>query len=78
MTTKLNDNKPQWKHDAVTNRRIPLNLSAEPPYPGAEHVVCFSIAHPDMATHLPHPDCDGKESGHLISECGMFQGGLTG
>lgn len=59
--------------DPVTNRRIPFNLSVEPPYPGAEYVIAFSLAHPDMTTHLLHPDCDGEESGHLITECGMFE-----
>lgn len=55
------------------NRGKPSNLSAEPPYPGAQHVVCFSIRFPDMTAHLPHPDCTAEPSGHPVSECGVYQ-----
>lgn len=59
--------------DPVTKREVPRNLGAEPSYPGAKHVVCFSIRFPDMTAHLDHPDCNGEPSGHLISECGVFR-----
>lgn len=59
--------------DPITKRETPRNLQAEPPYPGAEHVVCFSIRFPEMTAHRPHSDCDGELSGHLISECGVFK-----
>lgn len=59
--------------DLITQREAPRNCQVEPSYPGAEHVVCFSIRFPDMTGHLPHPDCDGEPSGHLISECGVFR-----
>lgn len=54
-------------------RRAPRNLLAEPSYPGAQHVVVFSIRFPDMTAHLPHPDCNAEPSGHLIAACGVFQ-----
>jgi hypothetical protein len=57
--------------EAIPERRVPRNLSAEPPYPGAEHVVCFSIRFPEMSAHLPHPDCQRCEP-HLVAECGVY------
>lgn len=61
--------------DPITNRPVPFNCQAEPPYPIdpiKNYVVCFSIRFPDMCCHFDHPDCDGEPSGHLISECGVF------
>lgn len=59
--------------DPITKREVPRDCRNEPSYPGAEHVVYFSIGFPDMTAHRPHPDCDGEPSGHLISECGVFR-----
>ena len=56
----------------ISPRPVPVNCSAEPPYPGAEDVVTFSIRYPDMTAHQRHPDCK-IEWPHLISECGVFE-----
>jgi hypothetical protein len=58
-------------NEAPTERRTPTNLSAEPPYPGAEHVVMLSIRFPDWTGHLAHPDCP-REEPHPVAECGVY------
>lgn len=55
----------------TTQREKPRDCSVEPPYPGAEHMVTFSVRAPEMAGHLKHVDC-AEEYPHLISECRMF------
>lgn len=52
-------------------RPTPRNLTCEPPYPGAEHVVMLSLKCPDLTMHRSHPDC-GRSDGHLVAECGVF------
>jgi len=58
--------------ELIACRKAPVNCLVEPPYPGAEDVVSFSIRYPDMTAHHQHPDCV-IEWPHLIAECGIFK-----
>lgn len=51
-------------------REAPINLSAEPSYPGLD-TVCFSIRFPDWTIHMRTERCP-KDWPHKISECGEW------
>jgi hypothetical protein len=55
-------------------RPEPPNCQQEPPYPGAETVVC-SIRDPDMLCHAKRDDC-AIEAPHRWDECGTIHSTL--